>query len=98
MSDDKPVADEPVIIRPKWRSHKVDHPRLSSEVEARQSRITQMAFTSLGGRDQALSFLNELNPTLQARPLDLAMASAEGYLEVEAAIRLLERASVGRMQ
>jgi uncharacterized protein (DUF2384 family) len=90
------VSDtEPAVTRSNWRSRKADRPRLSSEVETRQSRVTQLAFTSLGGRDQAVSFLNEFNPTLQARPLDLAMATAEGYLAVEAAIGLLARESAG---
>jgi hypothetical protein len=57
--------------------------RLPAASARRQGNITQLAFLVLG-RDGAIAFLNAENATLGARPLDLAIASSEGYASVEA--------------
>ena len=53
-------------------------PRLDPESVERQSGITLMAWNRLGP-DAAIGFLNSFNVSLQGRPLDLAIASPEGY-------------------
>lgn len=64
-----------------------DAPRLSAEQAERQGRISRLAFETLGGRDAAVAFLNEPHATLGARPLDLAVESADGLEAAEAALR-----------
>jgi hypothetical protein len=57
--------------------------RLPDASARRQGNITQLAFLVLG-RDGAIAFLNAEHAVLGARPLDLAIASSEGYASVEA--------------
>ena len=65
--------------------------KLSPECARRQGEITRLAFNFLGGRDAAISFLNCNDELLGGRPLDLAIASAEGHAAVVRVIT--ERAS-----
>jgi hypothetical protein len=58
---------------------------LSQAQADRQGRISRLAFTALGGPD-AIAFLNAEHATLGARPLDLAIASDEGYTAVAEAL------------
>jgi uncharacterized protein (DUF2384 family) len=60
--------------------------RLSPESAARQGRVTQLAWEKLGGLAGAAAFLNHHDEALGGRPLDLAVASAEGLKAVEQAI------------
>lgn len=60
-----------------------------SEERNRRSEITNLAFSALGGRDAALSFLNSHNAVLGARPIDLATDSAEGWASVATLIRAM---------
>lgn len=60
--------------------------RMPVERAERQGRITTLAWQLLGGRDAAMAFLNHHDETLGGRPLDLAVASAEGCAAVEQAI------------
>jgi len=62
-------------------------PKLPVEEAKRQGDITQLAFLLLGGKDGAIAFLNNVDPGIDARPLDLAIASEEGYRRVERLIR-----------
>jgi len=55
----------------------------------RQGNIATLAFLLIGDKNRALAFLNTDNRGLGARPIDLAIASDEGYLRVERAIREL---------
>jgi hypothetical protein len=59
--------------------------RLDPESAARQGRVARLAFEALG-RDAATLFLNGFDEVLGGRPLDLAVASAEGLAAVEASI------------
>jgi uncharacterized protein (DUF2384 family) len=59
--------------------------RLSPEGAERQGRIARIAFEALG-RDGATTFLNGHDDSLGGRPLDIAIASAEGFAAVEQAI------------
>ncbi|MFT3966343.1 MAG: hypothetical protein QM690_10720 [Sphingobium sp.] len=60
-------------------------PRLSAEEAQRQGRCSTLAFLTLG-REGALLFLNAHDDALGGRPLDVAIASAEGLAAVERAI------------
>jgi len=62
-----------------------DH-RLSPEAAERQGRVARLAWTLLGGRDEAIAFLNHHHAALGARPIDLAVASETGCAAVERAI------------
>jgi uncharacterized protein (DUF2384 family) len=59
--------------------------RLPADSAERQGRIARIAFEALG-REGATAFLNEHDAALGGRPLDLAIASAEGLAAVEKAI------------
>ena len=59
--------------------------RLSDDCAKRQGRVARIAFEMLG-RDGATSFLNAHDEGLGGRPLDLAIASADGLAAVELAI------------
>jgi hypothetical protein len=63
---------------------------MPQERAERQGAITSLAFLHLGGR-AAIEFLNARNQQLAARPLDLAIDSAEGFARVE---RLLLRVAL----
>lgn len=56
--------------------------RLAPEAVERQSRITMLAWNALGSQ-AAIEFLNNYSEPLEGRPLDLAVASADGYAAVE---------------
>lgn len=60
-------------------------PKLDPDGARRQGEITRLAFLLLG-RDRAIEFLNSENAELGARPLDLAIASADGRDSVEAVL------------
>ena len=62
-------------------------PRLGKAETKRQGEIVNLAFTLLGGRDEALAFLNITSNILKARPIDLAMRSELGFLRVETLLR-----------
>ena len=61
--------------------------RLAPDQARRQGDISQLAFLELGGRDPAIAFLNGDCASLGGRPLDIAIASAEGYERVAQVIR-----------
>lgn len=98
MASGAPTAEQPTVEagesaadsarRPMRRQfvNRYKTPRLSPEEADRQGRVTLMAFRMLGGRDQAMDFLNTHDPVLAGRPLDLAVASAAGFEAVEQAI------------
>ncbi len=60
--------------------------RLTPEQADRQGRIATAAFRLFGERDAAMAFLNGHDDALGGRPLDLAIASADGMAAVEAAM------------
>ena len=63
-----------------------DGPRLTSEQADRQGRISTLAFLLLG-QAGAIAFLNGHDDALGGRPLDLAIASADGFGAVEHRLR-----------
>ena len=58
-------------------------------IARRQGEVTNYAFRMLGGRDQAVAFLNNEDASLGARPIDLASASDEGCMVVQRTIHQL---------
>jgi uncharacterized protein (DUF2384 family) len=70
-----------------FRKSRGDRPRLDKDKARRQGAISTLAFTVLGGREEAMAFLNTTCETLDARPIDLAMNSELGYIRVETLIR-----------
>lgn len=81
----EPAASNIDAPRRKMFRNKFTTPRLSPDAVERQSRIALFAWNHLGG-DAAIAFLNTYNLELEARPLDLAIASAAGCEAVEQAI------------
>jgi hypothetical protein len=67
-------------------ARKFDAPRLSPEQAQRQGRASKLAIEMLAGPD-AIAFLNTHDDALGGRPLDLAVASAEGLTAVEDALK-----------
>lgn len=60
--------------------------RLSHEEAARQGRAAKLAFEHMPQPGAAVQFLNTHHDSLGGRPIDLAVASAEGLEAVEALI------------
>ena len=60
--------------------------RLSPEQARRQGEIARMAWEAFDGRDAVMAFLNTHHDDLDGRPLDVAVASDDGYDRVLAAI------------
>ncbi len=60
--------------------------RLTPEQAGRQGQVATSAFRVFGERDAAMAFLNGHDEALGGRPLDLAIASADGLAAVEAAM------------
>lgn len=56
---------------------------MDRDAAARQGQIAQRAFLTLGNRDAAVAFLNTHDETLGQRPIDAAVASAEGLTAAE---------------
>ncbi|MET0307495.1 MAG: hypothetical protein ABW023_02210 [Sphingomonas sp.] len=89
MSDEtpEPVAEaasgEPT--KAKFFRKKFTTVRLPADSAARQGRVATLAFEKLG-REAATAFLNSFDEALGGRPLDLAVASADGLRAVEEAI------------
>lgn len=67
---------------------KADAKRLTSAEAQRQGQITTLAFHLLG-RDSAITFLNDRNARLGARPIDLAISGSEGCARIEEELRRL---------
>ncbi|WP_404334319.1 hypothetical protein AB2M62_12930 [Sphingomonas sp. MMS12-HWE2-04] len=78
-----PAAPAPAKMQ-KFR-RKFTTVRLSDESAARQSKVTLLAWNTMGG-EAAMAFLNAHQESLGGRPLDLAVASADGCAAVEQAI------------
>ena len=86
MDSEQPIsstAKKPEFKR--FRS-KFNAVKLSPEQADRQGRIARSAWTALGSRDAVVAFLNTHDDALGGRPLDLAVASAEGLTAVEQAM------------
>lgn len=67
-------------------SNRFSGPRLAPDAAARQGRASRIAFETLRRPEAVIAFLNTYDEGLGGRPLDLAVASAEGLLKVEQAL------------
>ncbi len=61
-------------------------PVLSRDEGDRQGRVVRSAQAALGSVEAVRAFLNSHHPALDARPIDLAVASDDGLAAVEALI------------
>lgn len=84
VSSTEPVTAKPATKRFRRPFNAV---RPSADQMRRQGRVTQVAWAELGGRDAVMAFLNAHHDGLGGRPLDLAIASDEGLVAVETALR-----------
>jgi hypothetical protein len=84
---DADQAEKPAKSMMGFRNARASKPKLPKDEARRQGNIATLAFLSLGGRERAMAFLNTADESLGARPIDLAIASDEGYVRVEQAIR-----------
>lgn len=84
MEPDQPTA----VKKPEFKRFrsKFNAVKLSPEQADRQGQVARSAWTALGNRDAVVAFLNTHDETLGGRPLDLAVASAEGLTAVEQAM------------
>jgi len=71
---------------------RVATPRLDPDQAKRQGRVSRLAFEALRQPGAAIAFLNTHDETLGGRPIDLAVASEDGLLNVERALATLPAA------
>ena len=81
-NEDNPLRE---TAAPKRRMFGNRTKHLAPDAVERQSRVTLLAWNLLGA-DAAIAFLNAYHASLDGRPLDLAVASADGCDAVELAI------------
>lgn len=67
-------------------------PRLAPDQVARQGQVSRIAFEALREPAAVIAFLNTHDAALGGRPIDLAIASAEGLHAVERALAALPSA------
>lgn len=60
-----------------------DSPRLTPEQAERQGRASKLAIDTLRKPEAVIAFLNTHDDAIGGRPIDVAIASAEGLLSVE---------------
>ncbi len=95
--DEQPEEETPEeqpeerLQKPRRNSFRKAGPKLTPEAAARQGEVTTLAFKVLG-RDSAITFLNGHHEELAARPIDLAVDSAEGAARVTAVIEASRKA------
>jgi|KBSSwiStaDraftv2_1062776.scaffolds.fasta_scaffold442405_4 hypothetical protein len=83
------MSDETVAPAPKRRAmgmhRRANTPRLTAEQARRQGDITNLALKSMGA-SAAIAFLNSAHQGIGGRPLDVAIASDDGYAQVVKAV------------
>lgn len=85
MNDEAGNEPPRTSAAPKRRVFRSKATHLLPDAVERQSRVTLLAWNLLGA-DAARTFLNAYHEALDGRPLDLAVASADGCEAVELAI------------
>jgi uncharacterized protein (DUF2384 family) len=83
------VAGEDTAPTPPVRKSRTFRParvQMPPAAAARQAKVMAVAWTALGNRERVMEFLNADHPALDARPLDLAIASDEGLARVVQAL------------
>lgn len=86
--DDQDKPARPFRPQMRWSGQ----PKLAPDAASRQGQVTKLALEALGGRDEAIAYLNTACVKLGGRPLDLAIESAEGLGRVEHALANLKQA------
>lgn len=86
------TADASLEVRrsPRFRRPQIG-PKLTQDQSRRQSAVATLAWQMLDGSEEIAAFLNTEDASLGGRPLDLAIASEDGFARVETAMR--ERAA-----
>lgn len=79
-------------MKPNFRKSSTG-PRLTAQEAARQGRVSRLAFEALRAPGAAVAFLNQHDDALGGRPIDLAVASADGLARVESTIAKLAAAA-----
>ena len=72
---------DPDAAKPKFKRSR-PMAKMPPQNARRQGAITSLAFLQFGNRDRAVTFLNGHNAELDARPLDVASDSNEGFERV----------------
>jgi uncharacterized protein (DUF2384 family) len=67
-------------------TNRANAPRLTPEQAERQGSASRRAVEVLGRTDEVIAFLNTHDEALGGRPIDIAVASAEGLSAVEQAL------------
>lgn len=83
MTGESSDGNERGTPMPRRRTARQSH-RMPPDQGKRQGAIAALAYVELGGREAALQFLNTFDRVINARPLDLASASEEGFATVVA--------------
>ena len=91
-----PVPD--IDRKPRSLNWRKKASRLPRQYIERQGLIANLAYTSLGCLEAAVTFLNSYHARLRARPLDLAGDSAAGYLAVQGEVQRLASNLIGERQ
>jgi len=88
MSDEPEAVPEQADTKPKVNRFRkrFDGVRLSPEAAQRQGRAATLAFERFRDSDAVKTFLNTHDDALGARPIDLAVESADGLTRVEQAL------------
>jgi hypothetical protein len=97
LSENANMADDTATPAPRRRAmgmhRRANTPRLTAEQASRQGDITNLALKSLGS-GAAIAFLNTAHDGIGGRPLDVAIASADGYARV---VKAVARAAEDRL-
>ncbi|MDE2403087.1 MAG: hypothetical protein KGM17_00035 [Sphingomonadales bacterium] len=75
-----------------WARSRSRRCTLSADQLQRQGRITNLAFDLLGDCNRAIGFLNSFHDVLDAKPIELAGGSVDGFNSVQ---RELQQLAVG---
>lgn len=84
--EDAPVAATPSRPRSSPFRRRVARVPMDADAAARQGHAAMLAFEKLGDGAAVRDFLNTPHEALGARPIDLAIADADGLARVEAVI------------
>ncbi|NTS64822.1 hypothetical protein HRV97_06580 [Sphingomonas sp. HHU CXW] len=85
MSDED-TTQPPAKSVPATRRFRPARVAMDRGAAARQGRIAQLAFVTLGDRDAAMTFLNTHDDALGSRPIDAAIESDDGLARAEQAL------------
>ncbi|MBW6521989.1 DUF2384 domain-containing protein [Sphingomonas sp. RHCKR47] len=79
----QPAEAQRAVAKPAGRHFRPARVAMDRGAAARQGSIAQRAFLAFGNRDAAVAFLNTHDDALGQRPIDAAVASADGLAAAE---------------